>query len=90
MLLGIWKNVEELEMYISLDELELILEAAREQEYNRNKFAAALKGIDLDKQNQQSAEEAMERVRMRAQARLTGESVEKLEFDALGIDIETE
>jgi hypothetical protein len=90
MLLGIWKNVEELELSITLNELEMILDAAREQEHRRNKFAAALKGIDIDAASQEESRDAFERVRARANARLNGGNPEHAEYEAMGIDIEVE
>lgn len=50
-LLGHWQNYEELEETLSLPELMATLTAAQEAEYRRNKFMAALKGIDLDKES---------------------------------------
>jgi hypothetical protein len=47
-LLGIWKDYYELESSLSLPELTAILNAQREKEYENKKFAAGLKGIDLD------------------------------------------
>jgi hypothetical protein len=90
MLLGIWKSVEELEMNISLNELEAILDAAADQEYRRNKFAAALKGVDLDAPSKEEAKAAVERARVRAQARLKGENPDHAELNDMGIDIEVE
>lgn len=52
--LGIWKNYDELEKSICIDELMLILSTVRELNYEERKFLAALKGIDLDAQNNRS------------------------------------
>lgn len=49
--LGIWKNYDELERSLCMDELMLILSTTRDLNYEEKKFMAALKGIDLDKQN---------------------------------------
>lgn len=49
--LGIWKNYDELEKSLCIDELMLILSTIRELDYEEKKFMAALKGIDLDSQN---------------------------------------
>lgn len=48
--LGIWKNFEDLETALSLEELMKILETIRDLDYQEKKFSAALKGIDLDEQ----------------------------------------
>jgi hypothetical protein len=47
-LLGIWKNFDELEMSISIEELMQILSITRDLDYEEKKFSAALQGIDLD------------------------------------------
>lgn len=47
-LLGIWKNFEELELSISIEELMQILSVTRELDYQEKKFLAAVQGIDLD------------------------------------------
>lgn len=85
-LLGHWKNFEEIEDNLTLDELQSILEASREQEYRRNKFAAALKGIDLDAQNKDS-DSSFEEIKRRAEAKLRGISEEEIEFSDIGIAV---
>ena len=50
-LVGIWKNYDELESSICLEELMKILSTTRELNYEEKKFLAALKGIDLDEQS---------------------------------------
>jgi len=90
MLLGIWKNIEDLEMHINLNELEVILEAAREREHRNMKFMAAIQGIDIDKDNKEQAAAKFDEVQQRVQARLQGKSVEQLEYDELGLDVEIE
>jgi hypothetical protein len=50
-LLGIWKNFDELESSISIEELMQILSITRDLDYEEKKFSAALQGIDLDSQN---------------------------------------
>jgi transcriptional regulator NrdR family protein len=72
---------------LNLDELQSILEASREQEYNRQKFAAALKGIDLDAQSNKSNDSSFEEVKRRAEASLRGISEEEVEFAGIGIAV---
>jgi hypothetical protein len=56
-LLGIWKNFDELETSISIEELMQILSITRELDYEEKKFLAAIQGINLDEQvNKQGAE----------------------------------
>jgi hypothetical protein len=50
-LVGIWKNYDELESSICLEELMKILSTTRELDYEEKKFLAALKGVDLDEQS---------------------------------------
>ena len=92
MLLGIWKNVEELEEKISLDELNAILTAHHNQVRNQQRFTAALKGIDIDENDN---EERFEKAKRRAQAKLAGKSDEEIvreeeanDFADLGIEVE--
>lgn len=47
-LLGIWKNFDELERSISLEELMQILSITRELSFEERKFSAALQGVDLE------------------------------------------
>jgi len=49
-LLGIWKNFDELETSISIEELMQVLSITRELGYEEKKFMAALQGINLDEQ----------------------------------------
>lgn len=89
MLLGIYKNIEELEDNLCLAEVEAILTVAREKEHRQQVFAAALKGIDLD-ENNSAGEEHFEIVKARAEARLAGTDAESAEFEFFGLDLETE
>jgi hypothetical protein len=49
-LLGIWKNFDDLERSISIEELMQILSITRDLDYEEKKFLAALEGINLDEQ----------------------------------------
>lgn len=90
-LLGRWKNFEELEESISLPELDFILKHKREREHNEQKFAAALQGVDLDKDAKNSVEERLEKVQRAAAVRLAGgeEEFERLELQELGFGFQT-
>jgi hypothetical protein len=48
-LLGIWKDYNELESSLSMQELTAILNVKREEDYAHKKFLAAMQGVDLDK-----------------------------------------
>ena len=52
-MLGHWKNYDELESNLSLDELMATLTAARDREHRERKFLAAMQGIDLDEQDKE-------------------------------------
>jgi hypothetical protein len=54
--LGIWKNYDELERAISLQEMMSILSTSRELTYEERKFSAAIQGIDLDSGNDKDGE----------------------------------
>jgi hypothetical protein len=53
-LLGIWKDYNELEESLSMPELSATLESKREIDYQEKKFLAAMQGVDLDEQVQES------------------------------------
>ena len=98
MLLGIWKNIEDLETHLSLPELQAVLSAGRDQEHRRNKFMAALKGINLDEHSKEDTQERFDKIERRAKAKLaamrTGKSVDEtesvMEHDDMGLDLEIE
>lgn len=48
-LTGIWKNYEELESSICMQELTATIKIKRELDYSDKKFNAAMQGVDLDK-----------------------------------------
>lgn len=84
---GAWKNFEEIEEALSINELMHILDAFRDLEKQRYKFQAALQGVDLDKHDQ-DAETSFEAVKRRAEAKVRGISEEQLEFEQIGIAME--
>ena len=48
-LIGIWKDYDELESSMSMQELTATIQIKRELDYGDKKFAAAMQGVDLDK-----------------------------------------
>lgn len=52
-LLGIWKNFDELESSISIQELITIISRSRELDYEEKKFLAAMQGVDLEQESDQ-------------------------------------
>ena len=83
--MGSWRSLIEMEENLTLDELYLLRNAQHDAEYRRNKFMAALKGIDLDEQ-QEAAD--FERVKRQAAAELAGVSEEQYVFDLIGIEVD--
>jgi hypothetical protein len=85
-MLGIWKNFDEMESNLTLAELESLLEAKRDNEFENKKFAAALKGIDLDDPRDKETA-SFEDIKRRAEAKLRGVSEEQVEFAQIGIAV---
>jgi len=90
LLLGIWRNVEDLEASLNIHELRAIIDASREREHRQNKFNAALKGIDLDEGERKRNQDRLDAIQMRVNARLSGRSEHALESNDLGFTLETE
>lgn len=82
---GAWKNFDELEENLSLPELEQVLASAQKIEYENRKFAAALKGVDLDENIENSR---FDEIKARTDAELSGMSQDEFEYSGLGIDVE--
>jgi len=84
-----WKNFEELEENLTLQEVEILLDVYREQEYQKQKFAAALKGIDLDENSGRKQGDAptFEDIKRRAEAKNRGVTEEQLELADIGIAV---
>jgi hypothetical protein len=100
LLLGIWKNIEDLENSLNLEELELIVKTARDKEHRHWKFMASLKGIDIDENSDdepETGEEALERLKRKAALRIAGYSeeqidtkVNQMEIADFGLEVEVE
>lgn len=71
-LLGIWKDYEELESSLCMQELSAILEAKREEDYQNKKFMAAIQGIDLDEQTGKKQEDPWEAMKARVASKVSG------------------
>ena len=50
-MLGHWKNFDELESNLSLEELMALLDVSRKKDYEDKKFIAAINGVDLEEQS---------------------------------------
>lgn len=82
---GAWKNFEELEECLSLPELEQILSSAQEMNYQNMKFAAALKGVDLD---EGASNAKFDAIKAKTDAELSGMSQDEFEYFGLGVQVE--
>lgn len=71
---------------LTLDELQLLVDASHRVEHRRNKFAAALKGIDIDDE----VDDKFEEVKRQAEAQLAGMSEEEYVFDLIGIEVDAD
>lgn len=84
-MLGQWKNYEELEEYLTLDELYATVKQLNEERHINQRFAAALKGVDID-EGKEDGVKSFEDIQKRAQAILNGEdpdNAEKTELEEL-------
>ena len=55
-LLGHWKNFDELESSLSIDELIAAVEASRKKEDRHRTFLAAINGVDLEEANAEASD----------------------------------
>jgi hypothetical protein len=98
-LLGIWKDYEELESSLSMQELTATLQIKRELDYSDKKFSAAMQGVDLDKNSGSGNEWEDMKARVFSKGATTngndilalqGMNAEKAGFGiGLGLDYET-
>lgn len=86
MLLGIYKSYEELESHLTITEMNLLLKAKAKDRENHYKVLAAFQGHKWgEEEGGDSAEEAVERMMQRAEAKLNGTTDEHVELEAMGI-----
>ena len=50
-MLGHWKNFDELESNLSLEELMALLDVSRRKDYEDKKFFAAVNGVELEEES---------------------------------------
>lgn len=89
LLIGTWKNIEDLEECLTLDELHQILAANRKIEDDRAKWLAAVNGIDLsDDGTRETPQETVDRLKRKAEAMEEGGMTEdEFEFGQFGISV---
>lgn len=78
-----------MEISISLPELEAILDASRKKDHQGRKFAAALKGIDLEG-DEQTERPSFEEIERKARATLAGVPEDAIFLDDMGMGFEEE
>lgn len=88
MLLGIYKSFEELEDNLTISEMTLMLKAEAQKEERLHKVLAAVNGIPWSGGSEETGEDAMERIKKEAAARIAGKTVEQVDLEELGIKIE--
>lgn len=69
---GCWLNYDQLEENMSMPELIVTLTSLRERDHDDKKFAAALKGVDIDGEQ----EDPLEQARRRNAAKAAGGQVD--------------
>lgn len=91
-MIGTWKNIEDLEECLTLEELQRIVTKNRKVEDDRARWLAAVNGIQLDTNNNgETPEEVVERLKRKAEAMKEGGiTEEEFEFAEFGITIESD
>ena len=80
---GSWSSFDHIEEALTLDELMLLYGTITDKINEDRRFAASLKGIDLDGGGSEKSS-SFEEVERRAQAKLAGKSEDELEFSDIG------
>jgi len=84
--MGAWKSIREMEEELTLEELYALIDGMHRTEHRHNRFAAALQGVDLDKDNKQ--DDAFDRLKMKAAAELAGKDEDEFVLNMIGIEFE--
>lgn len=71
-----FKNFDDLEEHLTMQEVLKLLEKSREKKYDDQRFLAALKGIDLD----EGATTEFDEIKRRAEAKARGITEEEYEL----------
>lgn len=85
--LGSWKSVIEMERYLTMEELNLLLTESRKREERDHRFHAAIQGIDLDKEAN-DVDRIWEETKAQAEADLAGKTKEEMFFEFVGIEFD--
>lgn len=90
MLLGHWRNFEDLEESLTLEEVIVLLDSFREQRHDEKRFMAGLQGHDIGPYGAGATKDRFEDVKRRAALRAGGVDPDKLELGSIGIAFENE
>lgn len=74
-----------MEEELTLEELNLLMSSMQDREYRKNKFMAAMQGVDLEEGKK---DETFEKIQMRAQAELAGKTEQEYVLGLIGIEID--
>lgn len=77
---GAYKNFDDLEEYLTRDELLLMYEKAHELRLDEKRFAAALKGIDIDEGKKSEGQDIIDRAMAKANGNVNYELDNMFEF----------
>lgn len=72
---------------LTLDELYLLIESDYRRERRHNKMLAAVNGVNLEDDDKN---DAFEKIKAKAQAKLAGRSEQEMTFDLIGIKVESD
>lgn len=93
--MGSWKSLDEMEECLTLPELNALVDGARRQEERRNRFMAAIQGIELPDENAPEDLPTFDDVKRRAEAMRRGVSEKQVDIENekkklmdIGIDFE--
>lgn len=74
-----------MEVHLTLEELQAIIDASRQKEEREQRFLAAMQGIDLDKDK---GDEEVDRIKRRVEAKLQNKSEEEVRLESIGLTYE--
>lgn len=75
-----------MEEELTLEELYALIEGMQRTEHRHNRFAAAIQGVDLEKDSKQ--DDAFEQIRLKAAAELAGKDEDEFVLNMIGIEFE--
>lgn len=81
--MGLWKNFDELEENVNIEELNLLIDNKHQEEFKQFQRAASLKGIEVKDPNEETAQERFERVQNEAVAEARGVDPIMIELDGM-------